>query len=124
MTDAAWFLEIASYVFVTAFGAWLLWQKAGPLVRRLAGAGPAHSLSASACAMNTSIVTRPCHDHGHSQGTTITTARTITIMMGALCSTCGHSHARTLFCCPENASIGAQPGRQSLPWVSGHVLAR
>ncbi len=38
MTDAAWFLEIASYVFVTAFGAWLLWKKAGPpLLRLLAG---------------------------------------------------------------------------------------
>src|SRR5690606_3048765 len=48
MTDAAWFLEIASYVFVTAFGAWLLWKKAGPPLLRLLGLGPAHSLSAAA----------------------------------------------------------------------------
>ena len=47
MTDAAWFLEIASYVFVTAFGAWLLWKKARPPVARLFGAVPAYSLSAA-----------------------------------------------------------------------------
>ena len=35
MTDATWFLEVASYVLITLFGAWLLWQKAGP---RLLGA--------------------------------------------------------------------------------------
>ncbi|TIU07016.1 MAG: nickel/cobalt transporter, partial [Mesorhizobium sp.] len=40
MTDAAWFLEIMSYVFVTLFGAWLLWRKAGPAVLRLFGASP------------------------------------------------------------------------------------
>ena len=27
MTDATWFLEIASYALITAFGAWLLWQE-------------------------------------------------------------------------------------------------
>ncbi|WP_189347922.1 MULTISPECIES: nickel/cobalt transporter [unclassified Mesorhizobium] len=47
MTDAAWFLEISSYVLVTLFGAWLLWRKAGPAIRRLFGAGPAYSLSAA-----------------------------------------------------------------------------
>ncbi|MFC3205330.1 nickel/cobalt transporter [Aquamicrobium soli] len=39
MTDAAWFLEISSYVFVTAFGAWLLWKKAAPPLLRLLGGG-------------------------------------------------------------------------------------
>lgn len=34
MTNATWFLEIASYVLVTGFGAWLLWKKAGPRVAR------------------------------------------------------------------------------------------
>lgn len=47
MTDAAWFLEIMSYVFVTLFGAWLLWRKAGPAILRLFGASPAYSLSAA-----------------------------------------------------------------------------
>ncbi|MDR7034666.1 nickel/cobalt transporter [Mesorhizobium sp. BE184] len=57
MTDAAWFLEITSYVFVTAFGAWLLWKKAGPSILRLFGAGPAYSLSAAQ--------THAGHSHGH-----------------------------------------------------------
>lgn len=43
MTDAAWFLEIASYVFVTAFGAWLLWKKAGPPLLRMLGLRPARA---------------------------------------------------------------------------------
>ncbi|QPC91052.1 delayed-early response protein/equilibrative nucleoside transporter [Mesorhizobium sp. INR15] len=47
MTDAAWFMEILSYVFVTLFGAWLLWRKLGPSVLRLFGRGPAYSLSAA-----------------------------------------------------------------------------
>ncbi|MER8524692.1 nickel/cobalt transporter [Mesorhizobium sp. M0814] len=47
MTDAAWFLEIMSYVFVTLFGAWLLWRKAGPAILRLFGANPGYSLSAA-----------------------------------------------------------------------------
>ncbi|WP_214471977.1 nickel/cobalt transporter [Mesorhizobium sp. dw_380] len=47
MTDAAWFMEIMSFVFVTLFGAWLLWRKVGPSVLRLFGKGPAYSLSAA-----------------------------------------------------------------------------
>lgn len=58
MTDAAWFLEISSYVLVTLFGAWLLWRKAGPAIRRLLGASTAYSLSAAHAG----------HSHaGHSQ---------------------------------------------------------
>lgn len=58
MTDAAWFMEIMSFVFVTLFGAWLLWRKLGPTVLRLFGAGPAYSLSAA-----------HAHSHGgHSHG--------------------------------------------------------
>jgi len=47
MTDAAWFMEIMSYVFVTLFGAWLLWRKLGPSILRLLGRRPAYSLSAA-----------------------------------------------------------------------------
>src|SRR5690606_21913925 len=47
MTDATRFLEVASYVLVTAFGAWLLWQKAWPRLRALFVGQPAHSLSAA-----------------------------------------------------------------------------
>jgi ABC-type nickel/cobalt efflux system permease component RcnA len=55
MTDATWFLEVVSYVLITLFGVWLLWQKAGPRLLSLFGAGPAHSLSAA-----------HAHSHGHS----------------------------------------------------------
>ncbi|WP_436262056.1 nickel/cobalt transporter [Mesorhizobium caraganae] len=47
MTDAAWFMEIMSYIFVTLFGAWLLWRKLGPTVLRWFGKAPAYSLSAA-----------------------------------------------------------------------------
>ncbi|TGQ52815.1 nickel/cobalt transporter [Mesorhizobium sp. M1C.F.Ca.ET.193.01.1.1] len=47
MTDAAWFLEISSFVLVTLFGAWLLWRKLGPSILRLLGRAPAYSLSAA-----------------------------------------------------------------------------
>jgi len=55
MTDATWFLEIASYGLITLFGAWLLWKKAGPAVAGLFGRNPVHSLSAA-------------HAHSHSHG--------------------------------------------------------
>jgi nickel/cobalt transporter (NicO) family protein len=72
MNDAAWFMEVASYALITAFGAWLLWQKAfrpmfaGTAQRALAHAGHAHHH----------------HDHAHHQHAE-----------GEACETCGHSHA-------------------------------
>jgi nickel/cobalt exporter len=59
MTDATWFLEVASYVLITLFGAWLLWQKAGHRLLALFGANPVHSLSAAHA---------HSHGHGHSHG--------------------------------------------------------
>ena len=47
MTDATWFLEVVSYALISAFGAWLLWKKAGPLLVGLFAGRPAHSLSAA-----------------------------------------------------------------------------
>ena len=61
MTDAAWFLEISSYVLVTLFGAWLLWRKLGPAVLRMFGARPAYSLSAAHAGHS-----HGGHSHGHS----------------------------------------------------------
>lgn len=55
MNDATRFLEIASYALVTAFGAWLLWKKAVPALRRIFVGGPAHSLSSA----------HVHHDHTH-----------------------------------------------------------
>lgn len=100
MTDTAWFLEIASYFFVTAFGAWLLWRKLGPSLMRLFGAAPAYSLSAAHAghshdghahshAAHTHGHAAHDHnhdhhdhdDHSHHHGP------------GEVCATCGHSHA-------------------------------
>ena len=103
MTDATWFLEVSSYALVTAFGAWLLWKKAGaPLAARVSG-HPAHSLSAAVAHSHSHAhsdghghhhhahVETHAHHHGHdhshhdhadhSHGP------------GEVCATCGHSHA-------------------------------
>ena len=67
MTDAAWFLEISSYVLVTLFGAWLLWRKAGPAILRRFGAGPAYSLSAAHAGHSHASHSHSGHSHaGHS----------------------------------------------------------
>ena len=84
MTDAAWFLEIASYMLVTLFGAWLLWKKAGPPLRGLLGAAPAHSLSAAHAHDGHAHDhdRRHAHDHGrHAHAA------------GEACPACGHAHA-------------------------------
>lgn len=98
MTDAAWFLEIASYVFVTAFGAWLLWKKIAPLVPRLFGRRPVYTLSAAGvgaagngrftagrAASNRARLNHPDASPApacaHDQAS------------GAVCATCGHGHA-------------------------------
>jgi len=59
MTDATWFLEVTSYALITAFGAWLLWQKAAPRLLALTGRAPARSLSAHAHAHS--------HSHAHAE---------------------------------------------------------
>jgi len=63
MTDAAWFLEISSFVLVTLFGAWLLWRKLGPSILRLFGGTPAYSLSAAHAHSHSS---HAGHSHAHS----------------------------------------------------------
>ncbi|MBZ9699742.1 MULTISPECIES: nickel/cobalt transporter [unclassified Mesorhizobium] len=117
MTDAAWFMEIMSFVFVTLFGAWLLWRKLGPSVLRLFGRGPAYSLSAahaghshaghshaahshSAHALHQhdhhdhghehshDHHDHGAHDHHHDHG-----AHDHAHAAGEVCETCGHSHA-------------------------------
>lgn len=76
MTNATWFLEVTSYVLVTLFGAYLLWQKAMPRIRNMVGANSAHSLSAAYAHSHGH------HDHDHHHHGS-----------GTVCSTCGHSHA-------------------------------
>ncbi|TIS63371.1 MAG: nickel/cobalt transporter [Mesorhizobium sp.] len=66
MTDAAWFLEISSYVLVTLFGAWLLWRKAGPSILRRFGRGPAYSLSAAHAGHSHGGHSQRGHSHAHA----------------------------------------------------------
>jgi ABC-type nickel/cobalt efflux system permease component RcnA len=56
MTNATWFLEVASYALIALFGAWLLWKKAWPRAAGLLGRNPTVSLSAAQAHH---------HDHGH-----------------------------------------------------------
>lgn len=119
MTKATWTLETASYGLIAAFGAWLLWQKAGRrLVARLAGART-HSLSSAAVADAAHFHAHGDHDshrhghehahdhdhahdghrhhdhihhaHGHAHHHSHHHAHGET--PGEVCETCGHSHA-------------------------------
>ena len=76
MTDATWFLEVASYALIAAFGAWLLWKKARPLFSR--PIAQAHSLSAAHAHgylhHHGHVHAHDHHDHDEACG-------------------CGHSHA-------------------------------
>ncbi|MEO3384854.1 nickel/cobalt transporter [Mesorhizobium sp. CAU 1741] len=101
MTDATRFLEIASYALVTGFGALLLWRKAGPMIRRLAGDAPAHSLSA-AHAHHDHGHHHHAHDHDHDHHHA----------PGEVCSTCGHSHA------PDPALISGERFDWRTAWAA------
>lgn len=92
MTGATWFLEVASYVMVTLFGAWLLWQKAAPRLAGLFGRTPAHSLSAAFAAAEPKapapriFQSAPHHaDCGHDHGGGFSAGAMV-------CETCGHGH--------------------------------
>lgn len=116
MTDAAWFLEIMSYVFVTLFGAWLLWRKAGPAIPRLFGANPGYSLSAAHAghshaghshsahahaAHSHALDAHDHHDHAHDHHDhgahdhhhAHAAHDHHSHAAGEVCETCGHSHA-------------------------------
>ncbi|MBL8578239.1 MAG: nickel/cobalt transporter [Mesorhizobium sp.] len=85
MTDATWFLEIASYLLITLFGAWLLWQKSAPRVRGLFRATPAHSLSAASTVKGGSTSAFRCDDADAPAYDRL--------LPGEICASCGHSHA-------------------------------
>jgi ABC-type nickel/cobalt efflux system permease component RcnA len=96
MTDAAWFLEIASYVFVTAFGAWLLWKKAAPLVVGLLRRRPAYDLSAAGAAtignrqFGTPRATNRARLNHPDASPALACAHGLA--PGAACDSCGHGH--------------------------------
>jgi ABC-type nickel/cobalt efflux system permease component RcnA len=100
MTDATWFLEVTSYVLITLFGAWLLWQKAGPRLVSLFGAGPAHSLSAAhahshghAHSHSHAEAHAHHHVHDHHDHHAHSHSQAHAHGPGEVCETCGHSHA-------------------------------
>jgi len=98
MTDATYFLEIASYVMVTAFGLWLLWQKAVPRLAGALGLRRAHSLSAAAIHPHDhDHAGHHHHDHHHADGT---------------CASCGHSHA------PDPALLAAPDFNWRSAWAA------
>ncbi len=96
MTDATRFLEIASFALVAAFGAWLLWKKAGPPLAGLIWGRPVRALSAAAAVHDHS----QSHEHHHGQACThdhhhdhAHAHEHTHASHDAVCSTCGHSHA-------------------------------
>lgn len=107
MTNATRFLEIASYALVTAFGAWLLWRKAMPPLRRIFVGAPIQSLSAShAHHHHHHAHDEHCghshHDHAHGHHH----------HHGEVCSTCGHSHA------PDPAMISGERFDWKTAWAA------
>ena len=108
MTNATRFLEISSYALVTAFGAWLLWQKVGPSLRGLLLGWPAHSLSSAAHDHhNHHHGDQHAHHHHHHHDAGHHNHH----HHGEVCSTCGHSHA------PDPKLISAE----RMDWKSAYI---
>jgi ABC-type nickel/cobalt efflux system permease component RcnA len=76
MTDAAWFLEMASYALVAAFGLHLLWRKIGTSRNER---GHVHHDGRQAQRNGHGHHTHDHHHHAHDGG--------------EVCDTCGHAHA-------------------------------
>jgi len=82
MADATRFLEISSYVLISAFGAWLLWRKGSPLLGRTAAGGERHGAASS-------------HAHGdrrHGPGKRHDGPHHHAHASGEVCRSCGHVH--------------------------------
>ncbi|WP_127600305.1 nickel/cobalt transporter [Nitratireductor alexandrii] len=95
MTGATWFLEVASYALITLFGAWLLWQKAGPRLRTRLFGGPVQNLSAAIATDHDHHHHHHhgahAHDHAHNHGDGHHHHHDHA--PGAACASCGHAHA-------------------------------
>lgn len=114
MTNATWFLETASYALITAFGAWLLWRKAGPLLTARFVGAPARSLSAShAHSHGHAHDDHRGHDHQHAHhghGFSDNRDHGHAHAGGEVCSTCGHSHA------PDPSTLGGDRFSWKTAW--------
>ena len=96
-TGMTWGLEVASYALVSAFGAWLLWRKLAPRLRRAAPEMPLHSLSAAHVHdhhhghhHDHHGHAHHGHDHEHHHGHD---HHHHDHGPGEVCETCGHAHA-------------------------------
>ncbi len=109
MTDATWFLETASYALIAVFGAWLLWTKLAPRLGRLFGRAPAHSLSAARAVARPQQPSHATHSH-HRLGGRYAEYGSHTF--GAVCETCGHSHA------PDPGALGGDRFDWRTAWTA------
>jgi nickel/cobalt exporter len=119
MTDATWFLEVASYALITLFGAWLLWRKAGPRIVGLFRGNPVRSLSAAQAHSHAGhdhhVHDDTCshdhahhaHAHSHAAHSHDHAAHSHTHAAG---ETCGHSHA------PDPAMISGDRFNWKTAW--------
>ena len=84
MTDATRFMELASYLLIAFFGAWLLWRKIRPLLTNPSTGSMAHTHTRA------HDFEHHAHDHGghHHHNHEHSHQHD-----GEVCATCGHSHA-------------------------------
>jgi ABC-type nickel/cobalt efflux system permease component RcnA len=126
MTDATWFLEVASYALITLFGAWLLWRKAGPRIVGMFRGNPVRSLSAAHAHGHSGhdhVHDHTCshdhahHDHSHDHAADSHAAHSHdhaahshSHSAGEVCASCGHSHA------PDPAMISGDRFNWKTAW--------
>lgn len=111
MTDASQFLEIGSYALIMAFGAWLLWQKAGRRVLAMQRPAPVAELAAAGIGGaqiqgNVHARAEHSHDHHHSH------AHGHSHHDHAHGEKCGHSHA------PDPAMLSARAFDWRAAWAA------
>lgn len=98
MTDATNYMEMASYLLIALFGAWLLWRKIGS---RLGWVNDHHGHSHSHAhdhEHHHHHADHHHHDHAHNHAP------------GEVCATCGHSHA------PDPAMISGKDFSMREAW--------
>jgi nickel/cobalt transporter (NicO) family protein len=92
MTRATWFLEMASYAMIMAFGAMLLWQKLAQ--SRVAGhAAHAHANHQHGHSHHHDHGHSHHHHHGHDHGHHHGHHHGHNHAEGEACASCGHAHA-------------------------------
>jgi ABC-type nickel/cobalt efflux system permease component RcnA len=106
MTNATWFMEVASYALITAFGAWLLWRKAASPMLVAFGRQPVRSLSAAHAHAHRHSHAHDDHaHHGHEH-------HTHAHAPGEVCTSCGHAHA------PDPALISGDRFNWKTAWAA------